>query len=73
MLNKLEDKWPKNPLDKVLFQNLQEHSKISSLQAFKHYQKSELVFSQFNMSMVHMAFYEEVVMFPAEVKYLNFL
>ncbi len=69
MLNKLAEKRPKDPLEEILLQNLQDHSEISNLKAFKQYQKSELVFSQFNMSMVHMAFFEEVVMFPKEVKW----
>ena len=36
-------------------------------EAYKRYERSDLIFSQFNMSMVHVAFFESVVINPTMV------
>ncbi len=55
------------PLDEILLQNLGDYKELLGSDYFKQYESSELVFSQFNMSMVHMAFFEGVIMYPQQV------
>jgi hypothetical protein len=55
-------------LDDILFRKMKKNSGQSTSNAlFQRYRESDLVFSQFNMSMVHMAFFEAVVVYPKQV------
>jgi hypothetical protein len=55
-------------LDDILLRKMKKTSEQSTSNAlFKRYRESDLVFSQFNMSMVHMAFFEAVVVYPKQV------
>jgi hypothetical protein len=56
------------PIDEILFRNMKMVSvKSHSTAAYIRYRDSDLIFSQFNMSMVHMAFFEAVVVYPTQV------
>lgn len=54
-------------MDSVLLQNFWELSGNFDSEAFRKYRNSDLIFSQFDMSMVHVAFFETVVMHPKSV------
>ena len=60
------DKMPTNdPLDHALLESLQNHpnSKLNH-EIYEEYSKNEVVFSQFDMALVHIAFFASVVVFP---------
>lgn len=54
-------------MDFALLANLSEFSGNFDPQWQQKYRRSDLIFSQFDMSMVHVAFFETVVMFPESV------
>ena len=57
------------PMDEILFRSMKKISGKSTSTAifFNRYRESDLIFSQFNMSMVHMAFFEAVIVYPKQV------
>ena len=54
-------------MDSVLIQNLRDVSGRFDSEAYRKYADNDLIFSQFDMSMVHTAFFQTVVMFPQSV------
>jgi hypothetical protein len=56
-------------LDAVLLQNMKDVSGNFESEAFNKYQNCDLIFSQFDMSMVHMAFFETIIMDPRMVTF----
>ena len=54
-------------MDSALLANLSEFSGNFDPQWQQKYRRSDLIFSQFDMSMVHVAFFETVVMVPESV------
>ena len=54
-------------LDDLMFKDLNEHKKIFAdrdMFVYDKYKSSNVLFSQFDMALVHMAFFTSVVTFP---------